>query len=545
MKKTAAMLSVLFAAAIFLAACGGTELKQPGSSRSPDTLRLVGDDPNTLDPALVTDAGSAFFVEEIFGGLLGLAPKNKAPQDALCYQDVCLIADIAEKIPEPALNSDGTASYVFKIRPNVYFHSGRQARAEDVKYSLERAADPRTGSSTAELYLSDIVGVMDKYRGRANEVKGVKVISEFSLEITTDALKPHFLWKLSYPTAFVVDKNQVTSNPRGWQETPNGTGPFRLTEFERGYKIVLEANERYHLGVAAIKRLHFNLAAGSVLTMYENNEVDVSGIGLADIERVRDPRGSLNREFIESSSMDTFYIGFNVKQAPFDDVKLRQALALAIDKETLVRVVLKDVATAAYTVLPPGMPGYREDYKPIIYNLARAKQLLSESGYWPNVPRITLWVPGSGATAGGAIEAIVAMWKDGLGLDVEIKQVEFGSFMQDLKRQRYGAFTMGWIADYPDPEDFLDLKFYSAKSPANNESRYANYAVDSLLDQARIEQDAAKRVTLYQKAEDIILAEVPWIPLYHSKHIYVVKPYVRNFMVSSMVVPFLRFVELR
>ena len=137
------------------------------------------------------------------------------------------------------------------------------------------------------------------------------------------------------------------------------------------------------------------------------------------------------------------------------------------------------------------------------------------------------------------------MWKDGLGLDVEIKQVEFGSFMQDLKRQRYGAFTMGWIADYPDPEDFLDLKFYSAKSPANNESRYANYAVDSLLDQARIEQDAAKRVTLYQKAEDIILAEVPWIPLYHSKHIYVVKPYVRNFMVSSMVVPFLRFVELR
>ncbi|HKZ50163.1 MAG TPA: peptide ABC transporter substrate-binding protein [Dehalococcoidia bacterium] len=530
------------AIAVVMAGRGGNETAapagqgttpRPGSTpraaqpRASGELRLLGDDPPTLDPHLATDVASATYITEIFGGLVTID------------KDLKIIPDIAERWEA---SPDGMV-YTFFLRRDVTFHSNRGVTAQDFKFSIERAAEPRTLSPTAAEYLGDIVGVKDKLNGRAREVRGVEVIADYTLRITIDAPKPYFLAKLTYPTAFVVDREQVERNPR-WTLSPNGTGPFRLLRFRPGERIELVRNPRYHLGAPALEKVTFLLAGGSAMTMYENNEIDVTGVSLLDIERVQDPREALNKEYKQAPSLDTFYIGFNVRQAPFDDLKVRQALAMAIDKKALVETVFKKAVVEAKGVLPPGMPGYNPNLQGATYDPARARQLLQESRYWgrPDLNNLTLYLSGQGPDPGLGTQAILKMWEDNLGLKVNIQQAEFGTFLQDLHRGRYSFFELGWIADYVDPEDFLDLKFYGQSK--QNETQYDNPQVNRLLEQARIEQDPQKRYSLYQQVEQIIVNDVAWIPLFHSRSHALIKPYVKDYPLTPMAIPRLRYVRI-
>lgn len=523
---------------------GGDEGGEQGSTQQPaatgtaqasgrggpvgNELRLLGDDPVTLDPHLTTDAGSARYIVEVFGGLVTLDP------------DLNIVGDIAERWEV----SDDGKTYTFFLRRNVVFHTGtpRRVTAQDFKWSIERAANPQTGSTTAWLYLGDIVGVKDKLSGRASEVSGVEVVDDSTLRITIDAPKPYFLAKLTYPVAFVLDRNQVEQNPRTWTRRPNGTGPFRLVEWRLGERLVLERNERYHLGPANVEKVTYLLAGGSPMVMYENGEIDVTGVSLLDVDRVRDPRDPLNQQYVEQPQLSTFYVGFNVKEPPFDDVKVRQAFAMAIDKERIAEVVLRDLVVPAKGILPPGMPGYNENLQGLPYDPERAKQLLAESRYAGNLPPITMAVAGRGATVGPTTEAILAMWQENLGVTVEIQQAEFATFLQDVRQGRYQMFELGWIADYVDPEDFLDIKLHG-QSP-DNDTRYSNPEVDRLLEQARTEPDQERRLALYQQAEQIIVNDAPWIPLFHDKAAVLVKPYVKDYFVEPLVIPKLRYVRI-
>lgn len=494
-------------------------------------LRLPGPDPLTLDPALTSDAGSATYVVEIFGGLVTFD------------RDLNLIPDLAESIPEPETNPDGTVSYTFTIREDAKFHNGRPVTAEDFKYSIERAAAPETLSPTASLYLDDIVGFRDFARGRAEELTGVEVLDDRTLRITIDGPKEYFLQKLTYPTAFVVDQREVEPNPQTWFRKPNGTGPFKLVEWTLNEKVVLEANERYHLGAPGVDRVTF-LLAGNFLTLYENGELDISGVPLTDIERARDPAEALNAELIENPSLDIFYIGFNLKEPPFDDPLVRQAFAIAIDKGAIARVALRDAAVVAQGILPPGMPGYDPNFQGLPYDPERARQLLEESSYGgpEGLPRIVWTTSGQGASPGDVVEAIQAMWRQNLGVEVEVEQVEFGTFLLDVERGRFQMWDLGWIADYVDPQDFVDILFFSESR--QNDFEYANPEVDALLEEARTEPDAARRLDLYRQAERLIINDAPFIPLFHSKNVAVVKPYVQNYEPPPFVIPILRYISL-
>lgn len=538
-----AALAVLLAAVV-AAACGGAEEAGPAGpeatpGRAPaaaaaggKVLRLPGGDPVSLDPALASDATSASYLVEVFSGLVTLAREG---------DDFQVVPDIAEKID---VSPDGTV-YTFHLRKDVLFHNlSRRVTAEDFKYSLERTLKTETQSTTALLYLGDIVGASEFARGRAKEVTGIKIIDPNTLQITIDAPKAYFLAKLTYPTGFVVDRNQVESNPRGWARRPNGTGPFKLREWRLGESIVLEAFDRYYQGRPSLDRVDFLLAGGSPLTMYENNELEVTGIGLSDIERIRDPREPLNKEYATGDNLDVFYIGFNTTKPPFDDVKVRQAFSHAINKDLLVQVVLLDAVRAAKGILPPGMPGYNPNLKGLEFNQELARRLLRESKYGgaERLPPIVLTTSGTGATAGPSTEAIIAMWEQNLGVRVELQQVEFATFLQQLQRGDFQMSELGWIADYVDPEDFLDIKLHGQSS--DNDSRYSNPEVDRLLERARTEKDAERRLALYQQAEQIIVNDAPWIPLYHSSDHVLVKPYVKDYRVQPLIIPRLRFIRI-
>ena len=509
----------------------------PSGATSGEALRLLGSDPITMDPACASDVDSAAYVVEIFGGLVTID------------RDLNTVPDIAEAIPQPVQNADGTVSYTFQIRRGVLFHNqSRQVSAEDVKYSLERALNPDTQSPIAETYLGDIVGAKEFAATGEGGVSGIQVDSAdpYKLTLTIDAPKPYFLAKLTYPTAFVVDSNQTEGSScfsnTNWQRRANGTGPFKLKEWDLGQKIVLEANTRYHLGAPLLGRVEYNLAGGSAVTMYENDEVDVTGVGLNDIERVRDPSEPLNKEFQTGPRLDVWYIGFNVEKAPFDDLKVRQALAHAIDKAKLIEVVLKDAVVEADGILPPGMPGYNQNLQGLEFDPELAKQLLSESTYADDLPPMEIASSGRGASVGPVSEAILGMWKENLGIDVTIRQTESATFFQDLRDGDYQMFEIGWVADYVDPENFLKVKLYGESK--DNESKYRNAEVDRLLEQADTEQDTVQRLALYQQAEQIIVNDVPWIPLFHDEYSVLIKPYVKDYVLPPFVIPRMRYVHI-
>ena len=237
-----------------------------------------------------------------------------------------------------------------------------------------------------------------------------------------------------------------------------------------------------------------------------------------------------------------FYIGFNVNQPPFDDPDVRKALNMAVDKDFLANDFLEKLATPANGVLPPGMPGYNENLNAPEFDTDAAKDLLESTGKKDDLNGLKILTSGQGAAPSDILQAVVAMWQDNLGVTIEIEQEDFGLFLRDLDDGSFDMFSLGWIADYPDPQNFLDIKFHSES--AHNESGYSNSKVDDLLEQARAEKDEAKRLDLYQQAEELIVEDSPWVPLYHGTNSYLVKPYVEGYDVPAFVLPNLRYVTI-
>lgn len=507
-------------------------------TRAPSTsgkniLRLPGrgaGDPPTLDPALASDADSSIYIVEIFSGLVTLDKNLK------------VVPDIAEKWD---ISPDGK-TYTFYLRKEVKFHDGRPVTAQDFKYSIERAANPALLSPTAETYLGDIVGVKDKLNRKAQSVSGVEVVDDYTLKITIDQPKAYFLAKLTFPAAFVVDKNNVERGGRTWTDKPNGTGPFMLKEYVRSQRLILTKNPNYYADPKPqVDEVDFILGGGSAMTMYENGDLDSVYVTINDIERVSDVNSPLNKELYVGPEFSTNFIVFNTRKPPFDDPKVRQAFALAIDRAKIVDVVFKKMETTATGILPPGMPGYTENQFNIPYDPAKAKQLLSESKYAGKLPDITWTTYGQGGSASQYIQAMTAMLKDNLGVNVSIQQTDWATFIgqiNDPTRNPYQMFDLAWIADYADPQNFLEILFRS--NSTQNWSSYNNPDVDKLLDQAALEKDTQARFKLYQQIEQKILNDYPVIPFTFSQQYELTKPYVKGLIYPPLIIPRLRYVSI-
>jgi oligopeptide transport system substrate-binding protein len=484
------------------------------SSAGKGTLRLFGEEPSTLDPALVEDSVSAEYVVQIFSGLVAL------------NSELEVVPDLAERWE---LSPDGR-TYTFFLRQEARFHDGRAVTASDVKYSLERACDPRTGSNVAGVYLGDIVGAREMLAGQADEISGVEVVDDRTLRITIDAPKAYFLAKLTYSTAFVVDKQNTEQS--NWLQQPNATGPFKLKE-HTAEQIVLQRNDYYYRGKPKLAEVTFLLSSGSAMSMYENGELDIVYVGPADVERVRDPANALHAELTMVPQLDVQYIGFDVTQPPFDDVQVRQAFVLAIDREKITNVVWKGMRAPAQGIVPPGLPDYKREGSLLHFDPQGARQLIAESKYKDvaNLPPITLSIGGSGTEMPPTIEAIVAMLRENLGVEVAVEE------SGDILSEQPQMYSIGWIADYPDPEDFLDILFHSQSDL--NHMHYSNPEVDGLLEKARVEADTARRMQLYAQAEEMIVADAPWVPLWNSVDYVLTKPYVKGAVYSAAIFPWL------
>lgn len=491
------------------------------SKRSEDTLRLSGGLPPTLDPAMVQDSTSAEYVVQLFSGLVALNGQLE------------VVPDLASTWE---LSQDGL-SYTFHLLPEATFQDGKAITAEDFVYALERACSPALRSPVAASYLDDIVGVPEYAKGQAQHIAGIKALDERTLQVTIDAPKAYFLAKLTYPTAFVVDKTQVESQGDNWLRKPNGSGPFVLESLSRE-RIVLVRNEHYYGKRPILARVEYILSGGLPITMYENDQLDIVEVSPAEIERVSDPGNPLYAEHRVEPQLSVQYLGLNVDAPPFDDPAVRQAFAQAIDKNKLADLVLKNTALPAVGILPPGMPDYDQNLVGLPYDPVRARQLLASSRYAPAMPQVVLAVSGTSGHMDSVTRAILSMIESNLGITVTVEQVEWSYFLRDMNERRYQIYSAGWIGDYPDSQNFLDVLFHSQSS--QNHMGYHNREADQLLEQARVEQDPAERTTLYHQAERIIVNEAPWIPLTHGIQYTLVKPYVKGFRASAAIYPWLR-----
>lgn len=482
-------------------------------------------DPPTLDPHLVTDGTSYGIVIEIFSGLVRLGPNPGQPFEP----------DLAESW---SISNDGTV-YEFKLRNNLKFSNGDPLTAQDFKWSFERAAYPDTASTVAEEFLGDIVGIQEIVDGSATTTDGIKVIDERTLRITIDAPKAYFIAKLTYPTAFVLNRNNLEGQGNNWTDAPVSTGPFILKEYRIGQRIRLARNDNYWDRLPYLDEVVFNLAGGVAMAMYENDEIYVTGVGLADLERVQDPTQEINKDLVEvPPNFSVSYVGFNMNEPPFDDVNFRQALNHAVDKQLIADQVFSNLVKPAYGIIPPGFPGYSAEIKGLEYDPDLAKDLLSQSAYADSTdrPRIVLTVPGTGGSPGLTTEVVADMWRQTLGIEIEIQQVEWATYIQDLHRGRLQAWSgLSWQADYPDPQTFIDVLFRS--DSAINYGGYANSRVDDYVISAQTEQDATSRIRHYNDAEQIVVSEAAWLPLWwgvDSKAL--VKPWVKGYAFSSLTV---------
>ena len=511
------LVALFICAVLFLplAAC------QPGqSSAGQDVLELWDIGPITLNPAISSEMTSHTYIMQIFSGLVRLDDELE------------VVPDVAERWEK---SQDGR-TYTFYLRQGVKFHNGREVKAADFKYSWERACAPETGSQTAATYLGDIVGARDMLAGKAEEISGIKVMDDYTLEVTIDAPKAYFLCKLTYPTAFVVDRDNVESGENWWRQ-PNGTGPFKLKQWEQGQLLVLERNELYYGEPAKLEQVNFHLLAGMPMAMYEKGDIDVTSVYMSYLDLVKDESSPFHEELAITPELSLYYIGFNTTKAPFDDVNVRRAFCYAVDKERIGKVVLRDMVTEARGILPPGMPGYNEDLEGLGYDVNKARELLAASKYGDasDLPPITLTISGYGNNIPDYLGAIIQEWRENLGVEVLVRQLEPEDFMYNLKQERDEMFILGWVADYPDPHNFLGNLFYTGEE--NNVFGYSNAELDSLLDAAAIEQDAAVRLTMYQQAEQEIVDEAPCLPLWFGSNYILVKPYVKGYELNPLGVP--------
>ncbi len=485
----------------------------PGSG----VLNLYGIDPYTLDPAVSAEMTSHEYIAQIYGGLVRL-DDNLEPAP-----------DIAERWE---VGRDGR-TYTFYLRKDVVFHDGRGVTAADFKYSWERACNPATGSRVAGAYLGDIIGVRDVLAGKAGEISGVKVVDDYVLEVTIDAPKSYFLSKLTYTTAYVVDEANVARGGEWWRK-PNGTGPFKLKEWQENNLLVLERNERYHGQVAGIERVEFQLWSGVPMNMYETGEIDVTGVSVTYIDRVTDTTGPFHQELQVTPELSFSWIGFNTTRPPFDDVNVRRAFSQAVDKDKIVSLVFRDLVQRADGILPPGIPGYNEELVGLDYDVDKAKEwlALSEYGEASHLPPITLTTSGYGGLIPSSLEAIISQWRENLGVEVTVRQMEPDRYLYYLKEEKNEMFDLGWVADYPHPQNFLDVLLHTGAE--NNFAEYSNPEVDALLDKAGVELDSELSLELYRQVEQMLVDDAACLPLWFGQNYILVKPYVEGYELNPM-----------
>lgn len=471
-------------------------------------------EPDTLNPPASDNRWTARIFEDIYEGLTTYSA------------DGSLIPGVAEKWDV----SDDGLKYVFYLRQNAKWSDGTPLTAHDFEYSFRTTLTPSNAFSYAWV-LFPIKNAEKFYKGElgSNEEIGVKATDDHTLEITLKDPVPYFLNLLTFKSSFPVPKHVIDQHGKDWSKPENivTNGAYMVSEWRPQEYLKAIKNPHFHSADSvSIDTLYYDPTEdrGTIMRRFRAGELDV----IADFPHNRykwakkNLRDAVNIEIY----LNTYYYPFNLTVEPFNDIRIRKALSLAINREMLVKMVTGAGEEVAYNIVPEGLSPYvpqlPEYHK---WNQARrdleAQKLMEEAGYGPSNPlKFKLRFNTSENHEKIAI-AISQMWKKKLGVQVELFNSEAKTHYADLRNGQFEVARAGWIADYPDPENFLSL-FHS--STAHNYSQYKNKEYDALLDQAAKMVDQKKRAETLQNAEKIINEDIPVISLFRNVRRRLISP---------------------
>jgi oligopeptide transport system substrate-binding protein len=479
-------------------------------ARRGGTLRAVfNSDPPTLDPAHATDLTSSAIIRQVFDALLEL-DEQLQPVPALAR---------SWKI------SDDQRVYTFTLRPGVRFHNGRELKAADVKYSFERAAKGKR-----PWVFEKITGARAFIAGSAGEIAGIRVVDDLTVALRLDKPFAPFLSIIAYDAASVVPREETEKRGAGFASHPLGTGAFRFASWRRDDQVVLERFPEHFRGPAPLDRVVFRIipAETTRYNEYGAGQLDVSDIPTGRCRAAQaDPR--LKGQVAIWPTLGTHAVRFNVERAPYGDVRVRRAIAHALDPSIIVDRLLEGCVLPPHGVLPPALPGFAPEVKRLPLDRERSRKLLAEAGFpgGRGLPPVAFNFNTSEANQRIA-EVLQAQLKD-VGIALELRRLDWAAHIKLVDDGSAGFFRQGWIADYPDPENFLTVLYHSRNvGAAGNSSRYRNPTLDRLFDEADTMPSGPARNKRYAEAEQILLDEAVWIPLYHYTSRALIKPYVRG-----------------
>ncbi len=517
-QKTGLLLALLLVLSAFLAACAGggsadEGTKEDGTAPAADgeggdLVLAVLSDASSLDPHGSNDVPSNNIHANIYDTLVRLTPDSEIePSLAKEWEQV-----------------DDT-TWEFKLQEGVKFHDGEDFNAEAVKKSLDRVRDPEVGSPRFYLY---------------EMINSVEAVDDYTVRIKTDYPFAPLLSHLAHDGGSMISPKSIDADYAAMKEgkepgsvisaDPVGTGYFKFESWDPGSEIKLVKNEDYWNGAPKADSVTFKVVPESATRVAELETGNAHIIDPVQPNEVAQINDSGSAEVNQELSRSLSYLGFNTQKAPFDDVRVRQAISLMVDNDEIVEGIYDGFGIPAEGPLAPGSFGYDENIKGIEHNPEKAKKLLEEAGYGDGF-KAEIWTNDNPQRVDIAV-LLQQKLKD-LNIDISIQQMEFGAYLKQTAAGDHDMFILGWSNSTGDADNGLYSLFHSSQhGDAGNRSFYDNPEVDKLLDDGRKETDPDARFAIYEKIQKTLIEDAPMVYIHHQEYLTGVAGNVEGFTID-------------
>jgi oligopeptide transport system substrate-binding protein len=563
-KFTLGFLPTLFALISMLVAGCGAGGSTPSTAvptaapKSQQVYRvgILGSDIKTFDPAITTDINSATAINAVFTGLVSLNDKLEVqPQ-------------LAKSLP--TVSTDGL-TYTFTLKPNLHFSDGTSLTATDVVYSLDRALSPDVSSlnGVTLTYLGLIKDATDRTTGKVASLinDSLFVVDPNTVKIIVSQKTAYFLEALTYSSSFVVEKSVIDKWGTKWTDHlsdnggQGGDGPWKVLSYSHTTGIDLVPNTFYYGKAQTLQHLNF-IFYKSLETMYSAyfaNQLDYTGVPSSDDAQAE----ARTQEFHKNSQLSLFYIAMNYLYKPFDNIDIREAFSLALNRDTIAKDIYNGLVAPSCHIIPNGMPGYNPNLKcaggasttgdKALAQQLFAKGLAAEGLTKATFPSITITYPNSPQDTANEIALEISMWSNVLGVTINPHAEDFNQLLSDVnntvcqtptdlsKCQNKGLamWWLGWIGDYPDPQDWTTLQF--AKGSANNAWNYGQNLSTVASNQQAVQSElvdadadlGSDRISKYDDAEMKLVNDVAWLTIDQSQGVALIKSYIYGVMPNA------------